>query len=407
MRLVSLFCFFMLMAASASAEPIVVKNSAQPANGVVKMHLVEEWRVGGADDEETFFGQVTWAETDDAGLLYVLDAQLCEVSVYDRDGTRIKTLFHEGDGPGEVREPRDLVVFPNGDIGVVQEFPGKIIRVDSDGNPISSITPNTGDPTAGGLTALTSAEHRGGTFMVTGMLIKPGERPGIQIRNMYLSIVDSEGVIGKQLLRQNVIWDFSNFVYDEEESLPSFWWASAVGPDGKIYAAPDRDAYRINIYSADGILERVVEREYESWTRTADDRAWMTALLKGALRSLPFKFDLKIADTEADISWLSRGLQVDDDGNLWILSSRGMREQPDGVMATFDVFDPSGRFDRQVQVICPEGDATEDGIFLLDDDRVLLIKGYVDATAAAFGGGGVEDEGDSDPMELVCYSIKR
>ena len=407
MRLVSLFFLFVLIAVSASAEPIVVKNSAQPANGVVKLQLEEQWRVGGPDDEETFFGQITWAETDAEGLLYVLDAQLCEVSVYDRDGTRVKSLFREGDGPGEVRQPRDLVVFPDGTIGVVQEFPGKIIRVDGDGNPVSSIIPNTGDPTDGGMIGLISAEHRGGTFITTGTAIKPGAHQGLRDRNMYLSTIDSEGVRIKQLLNQTTTWDFTNFVYDEEKSLPSFWWASTVGPEGKVYAAPDRNAYRINIYATDGTLERVVEREYKSWKRTADDRAWITALLTGAFRSVPFEVNLKISDIERDISWLTRSLQVDDDGNIWVLSSRGTREQPVGVMATFDVFDKAGRFDRQVQVICPEGDASEDGIFLLGNDRVLLIKGYVDAAAASFGGSGIEDDGEAEPMELVCYGVKR
>ena len=77
-------------------------------------------------------------------------------------------------------------------------------------------------------------------------------------------------------------------------------------------------------------------------------------------------------------------------------------------MATFDVFDSEGKFDRQVQVFSPEGDAAEDGLFLLDDGRVLLIKGYVDALAAMFGGA-VELDGDeeADPMELVCFGTAR
>jgi len=395
------------MAVSVLAEPIIVNNPAQPANGIVEMQLTEQWRAGGPDDDENFFGQITRAEIDAEGLLYVMDSQLCEVSVYDENGTRIKSLFREGEGPGEVRQPRDLVVFPDGTIGAVQEFPGKIIRVDSDGNPVSTLTPNTGDSTAGGMTALISAEHRGGTFMATGLLIRPGERQGLQNRIMYLSTIDSEGLISKQLLSQTVTWDFANFMYDEEESLPSFWWLSAVGPEGKIYSVPDRNAYRINIYSADGTLERVVERDYKSLTRTADDRAWMTALLGGALSNVPFEVNFKIADTEPAIRWLNRGLQVDNDGNIWILSTRGMREQPTGVMATLDVFDKAGRFDQQVQVMCPDGDASEDGIFLLGDDRLLLIKGYVDAMAASLGGGVIEDDGEAVPMELVCYSIRR
>ena len=257
------------------------------------------------------------------------------------------------------------------------------------------------------MTALISAEHRGGTFVASGLMIKPGERQGLQNRTMYLGTIDSEGLIDKQLLSHTVTWDFANFVYDEEESLPSFWWLSVVGPKGKVYTAPDRNAYQINIYSADGILERVIKRDYEPLTRTADDHAWMTDLLTSALGNVPFEVEIKIADTEPAIRWLNRGLQVDNDGNIWILSTRGMREQPTGVMATLDVFDKAGRFDHQVQVMCPDGDTSEDGIFLLGDDRLLLIKGYVGAMAASLGAVGMQDDGDAVPMELVCYSIRR
>lgn len=390
----------------ALAGPPVITNGAHPANGIEKMQLEEQWRIGGPDDEENFFGLITWAEADAEGLLYVLDVQMCQTLVYDQEGQLVKTLFRQGEGPGEVRQPRDLVLMPDGTIGAVQEFPGKIIRVDGEGNPAADITPNTGDPTAGGFFALTAAEHRGGTFMLAGVAISPGERQGVQERTMFLSTADDDGLLRNRFLESSITWDFTNFTYIEAEALPTFWWANDVGPDGRIYAALDRDAYRINVYTAEGTLEKVIEREYKSWTRTSDEKAWLTALLEGAFRNLPVEAHLEICDTESDISWLTRGVQVDGTGNLWILPSRGTREQPEGVMATFDVFTPDGRFDRQAQVFCAEGDGKEDGLFLLGDGRVLLIKGYVDAMATMFGGAvEVEDGEDADPMELICYRV--
>lgn len=394
----------LLAATVVQAEPALIRNSDQPAHGVTRVQLEEQWRIGGADDEENFFGLVTWAETDAAGLLYVLDIQLCNVNVYDRQGTLVKTLFREGDGPGEVRRPRDLVLLEDGAIGVVQEFPGKIITVDSDGNPRDTITPSSGDPTAGGFLALTSASNRGGTFSAAGVTIKPQDQPGTQNRTMFLTTIGADGVVAPALLEKSTSWDFNNFVYDEVEALPSFWFANAVGPDGRIFAAPQRDAYRINVYAPDGTLEKIIERDYRSWPRTKAERDWFKTLFEGAFRMLPTAATLKLADTASDINWLNRGLQVDDGGNLWVLPSRGTREQPEGVVATFDVFDPAGRFDRQVQFVCPEGNGERDSLFLLDDERVLLIKGYLDASALMLGGV-VEENGDqeAEPMELVCY----
>lgn len=404
MRNVLMALVVLVAATVIRAEPTLIQNSDQPVHGVQRVQLEEQWRIGGADDEDNFFGLVTWAETDDDGLLYVLDFQLCHVNVYDRQGTLVKTLFREGEGPGEVRQPRDLVLLEDGSVGVVQEFPGKIITVDRDGNPGDTITPGTGDPTTGGFLALTSASNRGGSFTVAGVTIKPQDQPGTQARTMFLTTIDSDGIVGPSLMEKFTTWDFNNFVYDEVETLPSFWFANAVGPDGRIYAAAQRDAYRINVYTPDGTLEKVIERQYTSWHRTGAEMDWFRTLFEGAFSSLPFEMTLKLAEKASDINWLNRGLQVDEGGSLWVLPSRGTREQPEGVMVTFDVFDAAGSFDHQVQFVCPDGDGTRDSLFLLDDERVLLIKGYLDASAMMLGGAVEENEGEeAEPMELVCY----
>ena len=44
----------------------------------------------------------------------------------------------------------------------------------------------------------------------------------------------------------------------------------------------------------------------------------------------------------------------------------------------------------------------------MGQDRVLLIKGFVDAMAAMFGGAVESDEDEeAAPMEIVCFRIER
>ncbi|MCP4291461.1 MAG: hypothetical protein GY780_06465, partial [bacterium] len=87
------------------AEPTRVENSSKPAQGVQKVVLEELWRVGGEDDEDNIFGIVNRALVDDENNIYLLDAQLAQISVYSPDGELIKTLGREGDGPGEFPGP--------------------------------------------------------------------------------------------------------------------------------------------------------------------------------------------------------------------------------------------------------------------------------------------------------------
>ena len=394
-----------LFAGTSLAQPPQVDNGSLPRDGVFTLQLEEAWRAGGPDDEESFFGLITWAEMGPDGLIYVLDGQLCQVSVYDKDGALVRTLFREGDGPGEIRQPRDIVILEDGSIGAVQEFPGRIVRVDAQNNPQAAITPRLGDTADGGLVAMISADQRAGTMAISCVQIELDAERGGQHRNYYLGLVGQDGRVTKTLLQQVVDWDFSRFVYDEELNLPSLAFANAVGPAGRVYASSRRNEYRLEVFGPGGELERVITREYQSRKRSSEDKQWLRDLLEAAFSQMPFEAELKISDLDADFHWLGRPLQVDEEGNLWALTSRGVREQPAGILATFDVFDEQGVFSRQVRVACP-GQGHKDGLFLLGQDHVLVVKGHADAIASLFGGAPAGEGDEAEPMEIVCYRVK-
>jgi hypothetical protein len=379
-----------------------VRNGAEPAAGVEILQLQELWRAGG-DDDEVFFGVITDVIVDDAGQYYLLDAQLGQVHVFSAEGKFLRTLSREGDGPGEVRRPREIVFMPDGTLGLAQMFPGKIVQIDRDGTPAGSWIPGGDKPGEGGFRVLRNVRYRGGNFVVCagGM----SQTDDGFTRTTYLASCNPDGSEKHRYLEQVQHPDFGNPRFNElEEYFPqnNAW---ALGPDGRLYTAAERDKYAIHVTTPDGILERVIEREFKPWKRSQQDK---DRVLDGVVmiinneRVVP---DAKIEDHDPCVV----SIRVMDDGSIWALNSLGNREQPDGILQTYDVFDPQGQLVKQVAVAC-EGDGREDELHILGNGRYVLVRGLFDAFQSMYGGSGSED-GDANmaaaaPLEVICFGAE-
>ena len=379
-----------------------VRNGAEPAEGRQVKQLEELWRIGG-DNDDVFFGMITQVLADEAGAIYLLDSQLCEVQVYSPDGEHLKTLFREGAGPGEVSRPRNLCLLGDGTVGVIQEFPGRMVRVDGDNVPVSSIEAQGPD---GGFVVLDGCFAGGPTLLFSGTILRQAEQ-GIQERDNFLSLYGLDGQERLRLASLPNQRDFNDFVFAERREMPSFFWATCVDRAGRVYTAPDRDAYRIEVRSPDGALERVVEREYEHLRRTDESHQRLSDALDAVLYGAPFAYRIEIERDEYDILTLQHGVRVREDGSLWVLPGRGAYGQPDGILLTFDVFDPAGHFVRQVSLGCP-GNGVWDGLFFVGPDRAVVVTGHVEAMISQYADGGAsisEDEDGGTAMEVICYRI--
>ncbi len=112
---------------SADGIPHVL-NGSTPTGGREVLQMEEQWRIGGDDEEGILLGLISEVCGDDLGNVYVMDAQLCQVHVFAPDGELLRTIFRQGEGPGEVLRPRDMLVTDD-KVGLAEEFPGKIIMV--------------------------------------------------------------------------------------------------------------------------------------------------------------------------------------------------------------------------------------------------------------------------------------
>ncbi|MBE0564617.1 MAG: hypothetical protein IH621_01550 [Krumholzibacteria bacterium] len=373
-----------------------IENGAEPAKGRRTVQLQEQWRVGGEDGED-FFGLISQLVVGDDGTIYLLDTRLSEVAVYSPAGERLGTLSREGEGPGESRMPANLLFLPDGSLGLLQIFPGRIVKVGLDGSPQGVV--DFGDRTEGGFLQLFDCATQGDRLVVSGEQIRQNPPTG-QIRTSFAA---AYGLDGKELVKYEAHQrelDFTQFNWVEDELQQIDFRKSAVGRDGRVYLAGSRNAYRIAVYKPDGTPDRVITRPYQHREREAKEIERLETTLKTQLAQLPGA-KWSISKTEPDIG----ALRIGPDGNLWVETSRGGVDQPAGVFYTWDVFDPDGHFVEQVSAACP-GDGRKD-MMIWTGDGAIQVTGFMDAVQSlqSGGAGAAEDDAEAAPMEVICYRI--
>ncbi|MEN8006342.1 MAG: hypothetical protein ABFS42_04970 [Candidatus Krumholzibacteriota bacterium] len=376
-----------------------VMNGAEPSGGNVTVEFDEVWRHGGEDDEE-FFGMISQCVVGDDGTIYLLDTRMSEVPVYSPDGERLTTLSREGDGPGETRIPSGLLFMPDGNLGLVQVFPGKITKIGTDGTPAGVV--EIGDASKGGFLQMFDCVSDGKQVIVTAEGINPGEVQTEQTRVNFVAAFDTEGNETVRFYENSYHWDFTNFTFDESGQNRIDFRKVATGKDGRVYVAPERDDYLINVYTADGTLERVIEREYVHRDRDDDEFNRVKTTMEAALAQIP---NAKIipSTTQPDINSLVFGT----DGNLWVTNSRSGFEQPEGILTTWDVFTPDGHYLKTVSAKC-EGDGENDILIWTPDGNAVMVTGFTEAVEALQSRGATaedEDEEEPEPMEVIYMKV--
>jgi len=371
-----------------------VQNGAQPEKGNVVVRLEEVWRHGGEDDTD-FFGMISQCRVGDDGTIYLLDTRMAEVPVYSPDGERLNTLSREGDGPGETRMPTNLLFMPDGTLGLVQLFPGKVTKISTDGSPMGVM--ELGDPTAGGLMVVFDCTAGPTSVIVTAESIKPENGGTAQTRTNFVAGYDAEGKETVRYFENPFFWDFTNFTLNEEAMNRVDFRKVAAGEDGRVYIVPERNAYKINVYLPDGTLDRVITREYEHRMRTDEEFA-LSEVAANQLRQIP-NAKVEMSKSQPDIG----SLEIGRDGNLWVTSSRSGFEQPEGILTTWDVFTPDGQFLKTVSAQCA-GDGENDILIWTPDGNAVMVTGFVEAARALQSGGAgaeSEDDGEAAPMEVI------
>ncbi len=392
-----------LFSGSQAHTAPVIDNPATAANGSKNLHLEEMWRIGGDDDEENLLGVVSRVLADDQDNIYLLDIQLTEVMVFDVNGEYKLSLGAQGEGPGEIRRAADVLFMPDGTVGLVQGFPGKIVKVDHEGIPAGEFRPGGDDPSTGGFFALRGAASRGGRMVFSGARITRGEKS--RTADNFVASFDENGAQLNLFHHTTSVRQFRGQDYSEKKEFFPHQDGWALAADGRVYITQERNSYEIMVYTPNADLQFTIKRPYKSYKRTSEEKKLAEDGMMPWRRRNRHRFNFVVEPTEPDII----RMRVADDGRLWVLTSRGLRDQPEGVHSTWDVFDNTGHFEQTVAVHC-EGVGLRDKLFFAGDDLMVLVKQYADAMKA-FQGQTREDEEVMDeeievlPLEVICYRV--
>lgn len=383
---------------SSSAPPDRVTNGDIPDHGIETVVLEERWRRG-SEDDDLFFGLIIAALADDDGKVYLLDAQLNEVIVLDRDGGLVSTLGRKGEGPGEFSNVGALTWMPDATLGVVQRFPGRIVKLALDGTPAGNVLP--ADPVGGGRDILNGARVSGDVLILCGAhLTRDGDT---QLRRWFLSSYDENATPVVNYLASDVVFASTDRRVREIDSdfVGNGRWD--VLRDGGVVAAPQRDRYALMLYGPDGTPLLEITRPAEPPQRPQDKLDEMEARYKASGRYTRMGIEQEFSPYNPMI----QRIDARDNGEIWILPTEGTRPQTEGVFQVWDVFTETGTWDRQVAISGP-GDSERDQLFLMNDGRALLVSGFQNALDAMRGQSSDDESNtdDAEPMEVILYEIR-
>lgn len=112
----------------SSRDVPVTISSSDPVHGDLKYELIEDLCIGSEADPQKLFNLVVDIDCDNAGNIYVVDADNFRIQVFDQSGRYIRTVGRRGQGPGEFQGPRSICLDEAaGRIAIIER--GGIIRI--------------------------------------------------------------------------------------------------------------------------------------------------------------------------------------------------------------------------------------------------------------------------------------
>ncbi|MEN8008096.1 MAG: hypothetical protein ABFS42_13835 [Candidatus Krumholzibacteriota bacterium] len=402
-RLALIFLLIMT-AAVALAEPAAVTLPTDPPS-TRSIELVEQWRIGGEDDEEILLGVIFDGKVGPDGNVYLIDRQLSQILVISPDGELVTTLGRQGEGPGELNQPHGLLVLDDGKVGAIQGFPGKVIVLNPDDTPGGEIHIG-GKPEDGGFNFVRGLTRCGNHLVGRRGRATFDMESGKSVTSSTLAIMDLEGADEVVIVEHSQESDMQRRVFDEAAEFSELkeWGA---GGNGVLYTTPVRDEYVINARGLDGELVRVMTREFKPRRREDGDKQALTDGMVIVMNGVRQEIESKALDNDPAIM----GLDVADDGRLFVLTCFDQEELlEDGTAGRFDVISAAGKFVEQLTLTVPGFVADRDRLLFMDGVNFLVIRNFDQAQESMFAGFGDDEEEeddleDAEPLEVVLYRM--
>lgn len=239
--------------------------------------VVEELRIGTATNEPEYqFGMIAGIDVGADGRIYVMDQQASQVRVFSPDGQFLASVGEPGGGPGELGQGAGPVFVGPGDtITVPDAGQQRVTRFAPDGSPVGSyaVPMNEGIP-------VKWMETPEAELVQQAMIMAMPGQMDVEPRNLLLHRAGN-GEIKDTLMVMPAgqTMDFSGGQPRMTLFAPEPMWA--LGPDGRLIAG-NNSRYRLEVYSPEGTLERIIAKERDRRPISEDDQGEFRRIIQEA-----------------------------------------------------------------------------------------------------------------------------
>ncbi len=377
------------------AEPVLITAPTEPP--ISETWVLEEvWRIDSEDPDAPLLGVPSRGIVAPDGNVLILDRQLAHVLELTPEGEFVGNLSRKGEGPGELENPSDLLLFSDGAVGLLQTFPPKIVKLNRDGTPLDTISP------VEGMGFWWRVREAAGVVVVFGQDRSRSESANDEwTSRRHVSQITPDGENQLTLLEKSSVENFSHPVHDEQKTFfPSFTWD--LLPDGTLVRAVDRDAYRLEFLTPDGVITKVVERSYEPYRRSEED---FEELAKGVTYTRGDEV-LEVETHFLPTDPIINSIQVLDDGSIWVSTCFGRRGLPVGASQRYDVFESDGIYRGEV-LITYMFDEKRDAFGIMNDGGFFHVRNITGAFDSMYKGRIVGREAEDLEGEDVALEVIR
>jgi hypothetical protein len=328
------------------------------------------WEIPGETEDYLLGGLLVDADWDRDGNLCVVDYNNKNLKIFGPDGRFLRTIGRAGEGPGESRDARRLLMAGDGRLGLLQVFPASVVWLHPDGTPGGRITVQNKIVEQGGFVATPHAVQRGSMILVyaSSMSMIDGR---ISERH-WIAPLQPDGTIEQALFSRTVQQPERDARNRVDEGDYYDLWAARWAPDGNggVWLAPERDRYLLMRHDRDGAVRQTVTRPYNPVVR--DDLGRRLVLEQLSRKRLSFD-EINLRDHAPVV----RSLRLSDTGRLWIDLDLGGRGPRPGTIAWLDVLDRDGSWLPQIRLHGPYDPETDQWCFV-DDKHVLVLHSRED-----------------------------
>jgi len=288
---------------------IIVRNPKEPMYGEEAFFLVNELSIGESEGrEEYLFSQVADIAVADDASIYVLDSTEAHINVFNKEGKYIRTISGQGQGPGEIGDPRSLFI-TNQDEILVQDMGNRRLSFFSrEGDFIRSIS------TARMNLRSTDIDSGGNIISVTAIMMEE----------------DLWHELKKFDSNMNYLFSFASAPAPSPNHfnpfMPVLRW-SLTQNDRVVCAYPER--YEIDIFDSNGTVIRKIMKSYKPVKISIKERERLEKIQE-TINVVQLKYKSAF-----------QRIIVGDAGHIFVQTWEEVTDK-DGYY--YDVFDPQGKY---------------------------------------------------------------